>query len=57
MILQRDYDELKARNQRQEELLRRLQQSGAFGIAERISSLRQRGKPTFSRDEVRDVLR
>lgn len=57
MILQRDYDELKARSQRQEELLRRLQQSGAFGIAERISSLRQRGKPTFSREEVRDVLR
>ena len=57
MILQRDYDELKARNQRQEELLRRLQQSGAFGIAERISALRQRGKPTFSREEVRDVLR
>jgi len=54
--LYRELDALKRRNERQEALLRKLEESGAFGIAERISSLRQRGKPTFSREEVREVL-
>ncbi len=54
--LQESYDALKERSARQEELLRRLERSGAFGIAERISALRQRGAPMFSRAEVREVL-
>jgi hypothetical protein len=63
LALKDDYDELyreleslKGKNARQEDLLRRLESSGAFGIAERISALRQRGKPTFSREEVRELL-
>ncbi len=54
--LRKEYEEVKRRNIRQEELLAKLEQSGAFGIAERISALRQRGKPTFSREEVRELL-
>ena len=54
--LYRELDALKGRNARQEVLLRKLEESGAFGIAERISALRQRGRPTFSREEVREVL-
>lgn len=42
---------------RQEEFLRKLLASRAFAIAERLSSLNQRGKaPLFSRAEIRAVL-
>jgi Methyltransferase domain len=41
---------------RQQELLRDMLQSRAFSLAERLSRLHQRGRPAFSRDEVRRVL-
>lgn len=56
VVLREEFDALQKRCTRQEELLRKLESSGAFALAERISSLRQRGKPTFSRSEVRAAL-
>jgi hypothetical protein len=44
------------RLQEQEKLLRRLLDSRAFGLAERLSRLRQRGEPVFSRQQVRRML-
>jgi hypothetical protein len=44
------------RIERQEALLRKLLESRTFGLAERLSALRQRGEPAFSKDEVRRVL-
>ncbi|MGH2956566.1 MAG: class I SAM-dependent methyltransferase [Solirubrobacterales bacterium] len=44
------------RLRRQEQLLRSLLDSRAFALAERISRLRQRGAPVFSREQVRRVL-
>jgi Methyltransferase domain len=41
---------------RQDAFLRRLRDSNAFAIAERISEIRQRGTPAFSREEVRRLL-
>jgi hypothetical protein len=41
---------------RQDALLRRLLDSNAFAIAERISAVRQGGTPAFSREEVRRLL-
>lgn len=41
---------------RQEDLLRRLLGSGAFTAAEKLSALKQRGKPVFTRQEVQDLL-
>ena len=41
---------------RQQELLRALLRSRAFGLAERLSRLRQRGAPVVSREWVRKVL-
>ena len=41
---------------RLEEAVRRMTNSGAFAIAERISSLRRRGKPAFSRAEFEQLL-
>ena len=41
---------------RQEELLRKLLESKTFALAERLSALRQGGRPAFSKDEVRRVL-
>ena len=40
----------------QEELLRRFLESSSFSVAERISSVRQRGEPAFSKEEIRRVL-
>lgn len=40
----------------QEALLRTMLDSNAFGLAEQISRVRQRGRPAFSRDEVRRAL-
>jgi len=44
--------DLQQRSQRQETVLRQMLDSRAFGLAERISRLYQRGKPTFSREQV-----
>jgi hypothetical protein len=52
----RELEALRARQERLEAILRRLDGSAAFAVAERLSALRQRGKPLFSRAEVRDVL-
>lgn len=41
----------------QSALLRRMLDSRAFGVAERLSRLRRGGQPAFSRDEVKRVLR
>jgi len=48
--------ELQGRVQAQEELLREMVNSRAFAIAERISRIYQRGKPTLSRDAIVRVL-
>jgi Methyltransferase domain len=45
-----------ARNARQEHLLRTMLASSAFAWGERLSRLRKRGKPMFSRRQVREVL-
>jgi hypothetical protein len=39
-----------------EELLRKIEGSSALMVAERLSALRQRGEPVFSRSEIRSVL-
>lgn len=41
---------------RQEELLARMLQSSALGVAERLSNLKQRGNPIFTRQEIQDLL-
>ena len=41
---------------RKDETLRRLLDSRTFALAERISRLRQRGRPAFSREDVRRTL-
>jgi hypothetical protein len=46
----------KERGARKDELLRRLLTSRTLALAERISRLRQRGEPAFSKDEVRRAL-
>jgi Methyltransferase domain len=48
--------QLEQRAARQEALLRELLKSKSFSVAERISRLRQGGKPAFSKDDVRRVL-
>jgi hypothetical protein len=44
------------RLRRQEELLTGMLDSRAFAIAERLSSVKQRGEPVFSRERVLDAL-
>jgi len=39
-----------------EELLGRMLQSSALGVAERITKVRQRGNPIFTRQEIQDLL-
>ena len=51
-----ELDELRRRSFEQERILRSLLESGAFGVAERISRLRHGGRPAFSREEIRRVL-
>lgn len=48
---------LQERMARQERLLRRMLDSNAFAVAERLSALRQRGRPSFSREDVARALR
>ncbi len=45
-----------SRRQQQENLLRAMLGSSAFALAERLSRLRQRGGPVFSREQVRRAL-
>jgi len=52
----RELEALKKRTARQEAVLRKLVDSSAFALAERVSGLRQRGEPLFSRAEVRAAL-
>jgi hypothetical protein len=52
----RELDGLRARSARQEELLRAMLGSSAFALAERLSALRQRGRLTFSRAQIRQAL-
>jgi hypothetical protein len=47
---------LRERTGHQEHLLREMLGSRAFALAERLSRLRQRGRPRFSREQVRRVL-
>jgi hypothetical protein len=56
IALHEEYEALVEKCARQEAILRKLEGSGAFAVAEWISSLRQRGEPTFSRAEVREAL-
>jgi len=44
------------RIERQQALLRKLLDSKTFAVAERLSTLRQRGKPAYSKAEVRELL-
>ena len=44
------------RQREQAKLLRAMLGSRAFGVAERLSRLSQRGKPVFSRQQVRRAL-
>jgi hypothetical protein len=44
------------RNNRKDDLLRRMLDSRAFALAEWISRLWRRGEPAFSRDDVRRLL-
>lgn len=48
--------ELKQQIAERDELLGRMLQSSALGLAERLSKLKQRGKPIFTRAEIRDLL-
>lgn len=52
----RELESLKKRAARQEAVLRKLADSSAFAVAERLSGLRQRGEPLFSRAEIRAAL-
>ncbi|MGB0093780.1 MAG: class I SAM-dependent methyltransferase [Solirubrobacteraceae bacterium] len=44
------------RSARKDALLRKLLESGTFALAVALSQLRQRGKPAFSKDEIRGLL-
>ena len=46
----------RGRNARRTELLRKLADSRAFALAERLSRIRQGGKPRISREEIERVL-
>jgi hypothetical protein len=52
----REIARLRERDARQEKLLRTMLDSKAFALAERLSRLRQRGRPRFSREDVRRTL-
>jgi hypothetical protein len=56
---QQDAQTIREQNQKiadYEELLGRMLQSSALGVAERISKVRQRGNPIFTRQEIQDTL-
>lgn len=48
--------EQQAKIARYEELLGRLLSSSAMGVAERLTKLKQRGNPVFTRQEIQDLL-
>lgn len=48
--------EQQAKIARYEELLGRLLSSSAMGVAERLTKLKQRGNPIFTRQEIQDLL-
>lgn len=48
--------ELIERNRRQEELLRAMLGSRALDVAERVSKIKQRGEPIFSREKILEAL-
>ena len=48
--------ELTERNRRQEELLRAMLDSRALDVAERVSKIKQRGEPIFSREKIEKAL-
>ena len=52
---QRVHD-LRVRLAEQERILRSLLESGAFALAERVSRVRQGGRPAFSKEEIRRAL-
>jgi len=51
-----ELERARARTARQEQFLRRLLDSKAFALAERISRIRQGGQPRVSRRQVREAL-
>lgn len=52
----RELEALKLREAKKDDLLRRLLGSNAFTAGEKLSGLRQRGKPLFSRTEIQALL-
>ena len=48
--------EQQAKIARYEELLGRLLSSSSMGVAERLTKLKQRGNPVFTRQEIQDLL-
>jgi hypothetical protein len=52
----RELEALKKRVARQEAVLRKLVDSSAIALAEKVSAVRQRGEPLFSRVEIRSAL-
>jgi hypothetical protein len=52
----RELERERERRNRQEELLYAILGSSAFALAERLARLRARGRPTFSRQEIRRAL-
>lgn len=54
--LAQEVQELKERVAGQEALLRDMLESSAFAMAERVSRVKQRGEPIFSRQRIRKVL-
>jgi Methyltransferase domain len=54
--LRRELDLERDRRRRMEALLRAMLASSAFTVGERLSRLRQRGRPVFSREQVREAL-
>ena len=48
--------ELRERDSALEQMLRRIVDSRAFALAERLSSLRRRGQPRISREQIRRLL-
>lgn len=52
----RELSDLEGVSAHQQELLRRMLDSSAFATGERLSRLKQRGNPMFSRDQIREAL-
>lgn len=54
--LAQEVHELREKTHRQEVLLRNMMDSSAFALAERVSRIKQRGEPIFSREKIAEVL-